>query len=87
MTFPNQLQYVSADLHSDDAAGLVAEGLAGVMLVERPQRGVELVDEGRQRDSLEVEAQVVQQELHLDASTMGVGVHRRGPAQEQRCCV
>lgn len=75
--------YLRADLHSDDAAGLVAEGLAGVMLVEWPQRGVEFVDEGCLRYGLEVKVQVVQQELHLDVSAMGVGVHRWGPAQKQ----
>lgn len=78
-----ELMCGASDLHGDDAPWLVAVGLAGVVLVEGVQDGVELVAEGAAADGVEVEAQVVQQELHPHLGVACMGLHPWRPAQDQ----
>ena len=69
MPIPNtrmQSQTHTLYLQLDEAARVVAVGLEGLLLVEGVQEGVGLIVEGLGVEAAEVEAQVVQQELHGD---------------------
>ena len=74
---------LSTDLQLDEAAGVVAVRLQGVLLVQGPQDGVGLVAEGLVVQAAEVKAQVVQQELCGDLRPPDGGVHHRRAAQDE----
>lgn len=65
----------------------MAEGLAGVELIEGVKDRIGLITEGAAADRLELKVQVIQEEMHTDGSTQGLGAHLRSGTQDQNRAV
>lgn len=61
----------------------MAEGLAGVVLIKGVKDGIGLITEGAAADRLKLEVEVIQEEMHTDGSTQGLGLHLRSGTQDQ----
>lgn len=61
----------------------MSEGFAGVVLIEAMKNRIGLVTEGAVADVLKLKVEVIQEEMHSDASTQGLGPHLRSGTQDQ----